>query len=130
MPPSATTPGGPPRRGPGAARQKRGRGGGGGGGGGGWVAAGGARGGGGGLGWLDDPRAVATALCTRAEFEFALGRSGDAVTSVRRAIGVLVPADEDIVWALGILVFALPESPLPVSEGEALLDGLMEELGE
>ena len=82
------------------------------------------------LEWLDDPRAVATALCTRAEVEFALGRSGDAVTSVRRAIGVLVPADEDIVWALGILVFALPESPLHVSEGEALLDGLMADLGE
>jgi class 3 adenylate cyclase/tetratricopeptide (TPR) repeat protein len=79
---------------------------------------------------LDDPRAVATALCTRAEVEFALGRSGDAVTSARRAIGVLVSADEDIVWALGILVFALPESPLHVSEGEALLDGLMADLGD
>jgi class 3 adenylate cyclase/tetratricopeptide (TPR) repeat protein len=79
---------------------------------------------------LDDPRAVATALCTRAEVEFALGRSSDAVTSARRAIGVLVSADEDIVWALGILVFALPESPLHVSEGEALLDGLMADLGD
>jgi class 3 adenylate cyclase/tetratricopeptide (TPR) repeat protein len=78
---------------------------------------------------LDDPRAVATALCTRAEAEFTLGRSGDAVASTRRAIEVLVPADEDIVWALGILVFALPESPMPVSEAEALLDRLMDDLG-
>jgi tetratricopeptide (TPR) repeat protein len=72
---------------------------------------------------------VATALCTRAEAEFTLGRSADAVASTMRAMEVLVPADEDIVWALGILVFALPESPMPVSEAEVLLDRLMDDLG-
>jgi tetratricopeptide (TPR) repeat protein len=79
---------------------------------------------------LDDPRAVATALCTRAEVELALGRSGDALASARRALDVLVSADEDLVWALAILVVSLPESPLPVFQGEALLDGLMADLGE
>ena len=78
---------------------------------------------------MDAPRAVATALCARAESEWWLGRAADAVASVRRAIGVLRDADEDSVWALAILSAAMVDSPMPVSEAEAILAELMVELG-
>jgi class 3 adenylate cyclase/tetratricopeptide (TPR) repeat protein len=78
---------------------------------------------------LDDPRAVATALCTRAEAECSLGQAADAVASVRRAVDLLRAADEDTVWPLAVLVAALIESPTPVSGAGALLDRLMVELG-
>jgi ATP/maltotriose-dependent transcriptional regulator MalT len=44
-------------------------------------------------------------------------------------VRVLQDADEDTVWALSILVWALVESPLPVPAAEALLAGLMAQLG-
>jgi class 3 adenylate cyclase/tetratricopeptide (TPR) repeat protein len=78
---------------------------------------------------LDDPRALATALCTRAEAECALGRAADSVESASRALDVLRAVDEDTVWAVSILAQALYESPMPVSAAEALLAQLMEELG-
>ena len=78
---------------------------------------------------MDAPRAVATALCARSEAEWWLGRAADAVASVRRAIGVLRDVDEDSVWALAILCSAVVDSPMPVSEAEGLLAGLMVELG-
>jgi len=78
---------------------------------------------------LDAPRAVATALCARSESEWWLGRAGDGVASVRRAIGVLRDVDEDSVWALAVLSRAVVDSPMPVSEAEGLLAGLMVELG-
>ncbi|MDX6548366.1 MAG: hypothetical protein QOG33_1916, partial [Gaiellales bacterium] len=78
---------------------------------------------------LDDPRALATALCTRAEAEFSLGRAADSVASARRAFEVLRAVDEDTVWAVSILAQALYESPMPVSAAEVLLAELMEELG-
>jgi hypothetical protein len=78
---------------------------------------------------LDDPRAVATALSTRAMMECTLGRADDAVASARRAVRVLQGADEDTVWALSILVWALVESPIPVPTADALLADLMDQLG-
>ncbi len=78
---------------------------------------------------LDDPRAVASVLCTRAEVEMMLGRAASAATSVRRALDLLRRADEDTVWALAILVFAATESPMPVPEAEALLGDLLDEFG-
>ncbi|MDX6522228.1 MAG: hypothetical protein QOF08_2833 [Gaiellales bacterium] len=78
---------------------------------------------------LDDPRALATALCTRAEAEYSLGRAADSVASARRALDVLRAADEDTVWAVSILAQALYESPMPLSAAEDLLAQLMEELG-
>ena len=78
---------------------------------------------------MNAPRAVATALCARAEAEWWLGRAGDGVASVRRAIGVLRDADEDSVWALAILGAAIVDSPMPVSEAEGILAELMAELG-
>lgn len=78
---------------------------------------------------LDDPRALATALCTRAEAEYSLGRAADSVASARRAFEVLRAVDEDTVWSVSILAQALYESPMPVSAAEVLLAELMEELG-
>ena len=78
---------------------------------------------------LDEPRALATALSTRAMMECTLGRADDAIATARRAVRVLQDADEDTVWALSILVWALVESPLPVPAAEALLAELMAQLG-
>jgi tetratricopeptide (TPR) repeat protein len=78
---------------------------------------------------LDDPRALAAALCTRAGDECAGGRAADAVASALRALEALRAADEDTVWALSILVWAVVESPLPVQEAETLLARLVDELG-
>jgi class 3 adenylate cyclase/tetratricopeptide (TPR) repeat protein len=77
---------------------------------------------------LGDPRAVASALTARASAEGALGRAADAVVSARRALDLLRAADEDTVWALEILVWAVIESPTPLSEAEALVDALLEDL--
>ena len=78
---------------------------------------------------LDDPRALATALCARAESEYSLGRSADALASVVRALDTLRAADEDSVWAVAILNAAAVESPLPVPDAERLLGGLIDEIG-
>jgi class 3 adenylate cyclase/tetratricopeptide (TPR) repeat protein len=78
---------------------------------------------------LDEPRALATALSTRAMMECTVGRADDAVASARRAVRVLRDADEDTVWALSILVWALVESPMPVPAADALLAELMAQLG-
>jgi tetratricopeptide (TPR) repeat protein len=78
---------------------------------------------------LDAPRAVATALCTRAESEWWLGHADAAVASVRRAIDVLRAIDQDAVWALAILVRGVTDSTMPVGVADELLAGLMAELG-
>ncbi len=78
---------------------------------------------------LDDPRALATALCTRAECEWMLGRAGDAAESALRAVEVSRAANEDAVWALGLLGISIVESPMPVSQAEELLSALMGDLG-
>jgi class 3 adenylate cyclase/tetratricopeptide (TPR) repeat protein len=78
---------------------------------------------------LDDPRATATALCTRAEVEIWLGQAAEGVDNVRQAIELLRSVDEDMVWALGILVWAVVESPMPVGEADALLAGLLTDVG-
>jgi class 3 adenylate cyclase/tetratricopeptide (TPR) repeat protein len=78
---------------------------------------------------LDDPRATATALCTRAEVAVWTGRAAEGVDNVRQAIGLLRSVDEDMVWALGILVWAVVESPMPVGEADALLAGLLADVG-
>ena len=78
---------------------------------------------------LDDPRALATALCARAESEYSLGRSADALASVVRALDTLRAADEDSVWAVSILNAAAVESPLSVPDAERLLGGLIDEIG-
>ena len=78
---------------------------------------------------LADPRALATALCTRADVEASLGRAADALASSLRAVELLRAADEDTVWALQNMVWAAINSPMPVSQAEALLDGLMVDLG-
>jgi class 3 adenylate cyclase len=78
---------------------------------------------------LGDPRALASALTARAEAECNLGRAADAVVSARRALDVLRAADEDTVYALSTLVWAVNESPMPVSEGETVVGGLLDDLG-
>jgi tetratricopeptide (TPR) repeat protein len=78
---------------------------------------------------MDAPRALATALCARAEAEWCLGQAAAGVESVRRAIAVVRDADEDSVWAIAILVSAIVESPMPVSACERLLAELMADLG-
>jgi tetratricopeptide (TPR) repeat protein len=78
---------------------------------------------------LDDPRALATVLCTRANAECSLGRAADATVSAHRALDVLRAADEDTVWALANLVWGLVESPMPVAEAGELLGRLLDELG-
>jgi tetratricopeptide (TPR) repeat protein len=78
---------------------------------------------------LDAPRAVATALCTRAESEWWLGQAGAAVASVRRAVEVLNEIGDDTVWALVILARTLVDAPMAASAGERLLTGLLAELG-
>ena len=61
--------------------------------------------------------------------ECTVGRADDAVASARRAVRVLQDADEDTVWALSILVWAVVESPMPVPAGDALIAELMTQLG-
>ena len=78
---------------------------------------------------LDDPRALAAALCTRAECEWTLGRAGDGVSSALRALDVARTANEDTVWALSVLGGSIVESPMPASEADGLLNALMGDLG-
>jgi class 3 adenylate cyclase len=78
---------------------------------------------------MDAPRAVATALCARAEAEWWLGQAAAGVDSVRRAIAVAREAEEDSVWAIAILVSAIVDSPMPVSDCERLLAELWVDLG-
>jgi class 3 adenylate cyclase/tetratricopeptide (TPR) repeat protein len=78
---------------------------------------------------LDDPRALATALCARADLACSTGRAADAVGSALRALELVRAADEDTVWALAILIWAITESPMPVGDAEALLGRLLAELG-
>jgi tetratricopeptide (TPR) repeat protein len=78
---------------------------------------------------LGDPRALASALTDRAHIQIRLGRAAEAVVSARRALDLLRAADQDTVWALEELVWAVTESPMPVSEAEALIAGLMDDLG-
>jgi class 3 adenylate cyclase/tetratricopeptide (TPR) repeat protein len=78
---------------------------------------------------LDDPRALGSVLCTRANAECVLGRAADATVAAQRAFDVLRAADEDTVWALANLVWGLVESPMPVAEAEELITRLLDELG-
>ena len=78
---------------------------------------------------LDDTRALASALCTRANVERALGRAAEGFASADRALQVLRAADEDTVWALENLVESLLLSPMPVPAAEELLGRLVDELG-
>jgi class 3 adenylate cyclase/tetratricopeptide (TPR) repeat protein len=78
---------------------------------------------------LDDPRALATGLTAQAENDCSLGRAADAVAAARRALDLVLTAEEDTVWALATLIWAVRESPMPVPEIDALLGGLMDELG-
>jgi class 3 adenylate cyclase/tetratricopeptide (TPR) repeat protein len=78
---------------------------------------------------LDDPRAVATALCTRGDIEAGLGRAGAGMAAARQAIRVAQAADEDVVWAVRLFLWTLVESPTPVPEAERVVAGLLDELG-
>jgi class 3 adenylate cyclase len=78
---------------------------------------------------LDDPRAMATVLSTKAAAECGLGRAADGLASAQRALQILRDIDQDTVWAIEVLIWAAVNSPVPVSEAEALLAGLMDELG-
>jgi class 3 adenylate cyclase/tetratricopeptide (TPR) repeat protein len=78
---------------------------------------------------LDDPRALAAALCTQASQECADGRAATALALAERALEVVRAADEDTVWPLSLLVWAIFESPIPVPEAEVLLGRLIDELG-
>jgi class 3 adenylate cyclase/tetratricopeptide (TPR) repeat protein len=78
---------------------------------------------------LGDARATATALCTLAWAECAMGRAGDAVSTLRRALALLRESDQDVVWALNLLGWSLVESPTPAGAGDALLALLAAEMG-
>jgi class 3 adenylate cyclase/tetratricopeptide (TPR) repeat protein len=78
---------------------------------------------------LDDPRAIATALCTRGDIEAGLGQSAAGMAAAQRAIRVAHAADEDLVWAVKLFLWALTESPTPIPEAERLVAGLLDELG-
>ena len=78
---------------------------------------------------LDDPRALAAALCTQASQECAEGRAATALALAEHALEVVRGADEDTVWALSLVIWAIAESPVPVPEAEQLLGRLIAELG-
>jgi class 3 adenylate cyclase/tetratricopeptide (TPR) repeat protein len=78
---------------------------------------------------LDDPRAIASALCTRANVEYGLGRAADAFASADRALQALRAADEDTVWALENLIQSVLDSPVSVQAADDLLRRLVDELG-
>ncbi len=78
---------------------------------------------------LDDPRAIATALCTRGDIEAGLGRAAAGMASAHQAIRVAQAADEDVVWAVRLFLWALLESPASVAEAEGLVAALLDELG-
>jgi AAA ATPase domain/Adenylate and Guanylate cyclase catalytic domain len=78
---------------------------------------------------LDDPRAIATALCTRGDVEGGLGRAAAGMAAAEQAIRVAQAAHEDVVWAVRLFLWTLVESPTPVPEAERLVAGLLDELG-
>ena len=78
---------------------------------------------------LGDQRALAAALCTRAESECNLGQAADGLASTRRALDALRSSGDDAVWALAILGDTLIASPVPVPEAEGVLSELMDEFG-
>jgi class 3 adenylate cyclase len=78
---------------------------------------------------LGDQRALAAALCTRAEDERSLGHAGEGLAATRRALDALRSSGDDAVWALAILGDMLTASPAPVAEAEHLLSELMDEFG-
>jgi hypothetical protein len=78
---------------------------------------------------LGDQRALAAALCTRAEDERSLGQAADGLASTRRAVDALRSSGDDAVWALAILGDMLIASPVPVPEAEGVLSELMDEFG-
>jgi class 3 adenylate cyclase/tetratricopeptide (TPR) repeat protein len=78
---------------------------------------------------LADPRALATVLCTRANAECLLGRAADAAASAWRALEVVRAAEQDTVWAVENLVWAVVESPIPLADAEVMLGRLVDELG-
>jgi class 3 adenylate cyclase/tetratricopeptide (TPR) repeat protein len=77
---------------------------------------------------LGDERALAAALCTLGECEWVLGQAEEAVNAAGRALDIVRSADQDVVWALRLLVGAVLDSPIPLSDGDALLAGLMGDL--
>jgi tetratricopeptide (TPR) repeat protein len=78
---------------------------------------------------LGDQRALAAALCTRAESECNLGQAADGLVSTRRALDALRSSGDDAVWALAILGDTLIDSPVPVPEAEDVFSELMDEFG-
>ncbi len=78
---------------------------------------------------LGDPRAIATSLCTRGDVEAGLGQAAAGAASAQQAIRVAQAADEDVVWAVKIFLWAVVESPTPILEAERLVAGLLDELG-
>jgi hypothetical protein len=78
---------------------------------------------------LGDQRALAAALCTRAESEHDLGHAAAGLASTRRALDALRSSGDDAVWALAILGDMLIDSPVPVPEAEGVLSELMDEFG-
>jgi hypothetical protein len=78
---------------------------------------------------LGDQRALAAALCTRAEDERNLGHAAEGLAATLRALDALRSSGDDAVWALAILGGMLTASPVPVAEAENLLSELMDEFG-
>jgi class 3 adenylate cyclase len=78
---------------------------------------------------LGDQRAMAAALCTRAESERSLGQAADGLASTLRAVDALRSSGDDAVWALAILGDMLIASPVAVPEAERVLRELMDEFG-
>ena len=78
---------------------------------------------------VDDPRAFATSLCTLGDVEASLGRAAAGTAAAQQAIRVTQAADEDVVWAVKLFVYAVIESPTSVAEAEQLVAGLLGELG-
>ncbi len=78
---------------------------------------------------LGDARAIATALCTCGDIEVELGRATAGMAAAEEAIRVAQAADQDVVWAVKLFLWALVESPTPVPEAERLVAGLLDDLG-
>ena len=78
---------------------------------------------------LGDSRGIAAALVTRAEMETALGHAGAGVAAAQRAIRIAQAADEDVVWAVRTVLRAVVASPMSISDAEAFVAGLIDELG-
>jgi hypothetical protein len=78
---------------------------------------------------LGDARAIATALCTCGDIEVELGRATAGMAAAEEAIRVAQAADQDVVWAVKLFLWALVESPTPVPEADRLVAGLLGDLG-